>query len=232
MSLQTVERPYAESARIETPSAAARDWRRAVAGLLVGATSLLLVVAVALRALDELGWRPLAVALVAWLVAVDIAVVLALGERGQRLIFLLPAVQLTLLVVIFPTIFGTYVSFTEWRLNDPSGRTFTGLENFRMMWGDGRFWNALRNNFVVVLVGVPLQYLIALGLAVLLNQDIRGRKVLRVIFLLPFMMSPVAAGWMIGRSIFDARWGRCRTCSSASASSGPFSRPGRGRSPP
>ena len=127
--------------------------------------------------------------------------------KFQRRVFILPAVILTLLVVIFPTIFGIYVSFTEWRLNDPDGRTFNGLDNFRTMWNDGRFRNALRNNFIFVLVGVPFQYVIALGLALLLNQEIRGRKVFRVVFLLPFMMSPVAAGWMIGRSIFDARWG-------------------------
>jgi multiple sugar transport system permease protein len=41
----------------------------------------------------------------------------------------------------------------------------------------------------------------------LLNQPIRGRKVFRVIFLLPFMLSPVAIGWMIGRSILDAQYG-------------------------
>lgn len=127
--------------------------------------------------------------------------------RFQRRFFILPAVIFTFLIVIFPTVFGVYVSFTEWRLNAPDGRTFVGLDNFRRMADDGRFWNALRNNFVFVLVGVPFQYIIALGLALLLNQNIRGRKFFRVVFLLPFMMSPVAAGWMIGRSIFDARWG-------------------------
>ncbi len=175
--------------------------------LILAAAALAFAAAVVLRALDRWDWRPVAVVAVACIVLVDVAIVLALGQRGQRLIFLLPAVQITLLVVFFPTIFGFYVSFTEWRLNDVAGRSFTGLDNFRYMWGDGRFWNALKNNFVFVLVGVPLQYLIALGLAVLLNQNVRGQKVFRVIFLLPFMMSPVAAGWMIGRSIFDARWG-------------------------
>lgn len=131
----------------------------------------------------------------------------SLSVGWQRRLFILPAVILTLAVVIFPTVFGLYVSFTDWQLNDPSGREFNGLANFRAMWNDGRFWNALRNNFVFVLIGVPLQYVIALGLALMLNQEIRFRKFFRVVFLLPFMMSPVAAGWMIGRSIFDARWG-------------------------
>ncbi len=207
VSYQTAEPSYAGSSRIEPTAPTAGTWRRTAAGLLVGVASLGFALASVLRALEEWGWRPFAIAAVVWIIAVDVAIVLALGQRGQRLIFLLPAVQITLLVVIFPTIFGSYVSFTEWRLNDPSGRSFAGLDNFRYMWGDGRFWNALKNNFVFVLVGVPLQYVIALGLAILLNQDIRGRKVFRVIFLLPFMMSPVAAGWMIGRSIFDARWG-------------------------
>lgn len=125
----------------------------------------------------------------------------------QKRLFILPAVLLTLCLVAFPTVFGIYVSFTEWRLNAPDGRSFNGLDNFRTIANDGRFWNALRNNFAFVFVGVPLQYVIALGLALLLNQNIRGRKAFRVIFLLPFMLSPVAAGWMIGRSIFDARWG-------------------------
>ncbi len=121
--------------------------------------------------------------------------------------FLLPAVFVVLAVVIFPTIFGLYVSFTDWQLNDPAGRQFNGLENFRNIFGDSRFWNALQNNFIFVGIGVPLQYAIALGLALLLNQELPGRRFFRVIFLLPFMMSPVAAGWMIGRSIFDAQRG-------------------------
>jgi len=130
-----------------------------------------------------------------------------LSQAWQRRLFLLPAVILTLVIVIFPTIFGIYVSFTDWQLNDPAGRAFNGLDNFRGIAGDSRFWNALRNNFVFVGIGVPFQYLIALGLALLLNQEIRGRKLFRVIFLLPFMMSPVAAGWMIGRSIMDVQRG-------------------------
>lgn len=130
-----------------------------------------------------------------------------LSQEWQQRAFLLPAVVVTFAVVIFPTVFGIYVAFTDWQLNDPTGRAFNGLANFAAILRDGRFWNALKNNFVFVGIGVPFQYLIALGLALLLNQEIRGRKFFRVIFLLPFMMSPVAAGWMIGRSIMDAQRG-------------------------
>ena len=48
---------------------------------------------------------------------------------------------------------------------------------------------------------------IAFGLALLLNADIRARKFFRVVFLLPFMLSPVAVSWMIGKSIMEYRFG-------------------------
>lgn len=134
------------------------------------------------------------------------------GERGlsvawQRRLFILPAVLLTFAIVIFPTVFGLYVAFTDWQLNDVRGREFNGIDNFVNIASDSRFWNALRNNFVFLGIGVPLQYVIALGLALLVNQDIVGRRFFRVVFLLPFMMSPVAVGWMVGRSMFDAQRG-------------------------
>lgn len=130
------------------------------------------------------------------------------GLRWQRRAFLLPAVIIVLAVVIFPTIFGIYVSFTQWVLNAEQGRTWLGIDNFRsILFHDSRFWHALKVNFIFVVIGVPFQYVIALILALLVNQEIHFRKFFRVVFLLPFMMSPVAVGWMIGRSIMDSRWG-------------------------
>jgi len=54
---------------------------------------------------------------------------------------------------------------------------------------------------------VLIQYAIAFGLALLLNAEIRARKFFRVAFLLPFMLSPVAVSWMIGKSIMENRFG-------------------------
>jgi multiple sugar transport system permease protein len=54
---------------------------------------------------------------------------------------------------------------------------------------------------------VLIQYVIAFGLALLLNQKIRGRKFFRIVFLLPFMLSPVAVSFMIGKSILDPQYG-------------------------
>jgi multiple sugar transport system permease protein len=109
-------------------------------------------------------------------------------------------------MVIFPTIFGLYIAFTDWNLSSLTGRQFSGLDNFRALFHDAYFWHAMLN-MVYYVLAVLAQYAIAFGLALLLNSDIKGRKFFRVVFLLPFMLSPVAVSWMIGKSIFDLRWG-------------------------
>ncbi len=153
------------------------------------------------------------------------------ATRGQKALFVLPAFLLTVAIVIFPTFFGILVSFSSWTrtgttldgpgsgfilfrlgemVSDIGGAirsTWSGFDNFRAMAGDRAFRIALRNNLVFAFVGVPVQYVIALGLALLLHQEIRARKFFRVAFLLPFMISPIAVGWMIGKAMFDARFG-------------------------
>ena len=152
-------------------------------------------------------WRNVAYIVLLWFIVVDANVFINGGPKGQRLLFLLPALQITLSLVIFPTLFGVAVSFTQWDIGGVSGPVFNGLDNFRYLAQDEKFWNALGNNFKFVLVAVPLQYVIAFGIALLLNQQVKGLKFFRVVFLLPFMISPVAVGWMVGRSILDANRG-------------------------
>ena len=151
-------------------------------------------------------WRTVALAVLGWFIAVDIAVVLMHGVRGESALFLLPALQLTAAFVLFPTVFGLYVAFTNWNLSAEQGRTFNGLDNVRALFRDADFWRSMLN-MVYYVIAVLAQYVVAFGLALLLNQDIRGRKFFRVVFLLPFMLSPVAVSFMIGRSILDSQFG-------------------------
>ena len=186
-------------------------------GLLVAA-SLLLAGLLAFQALFAAGitatgfetWRPVLYAYIVWGIAIGAAQVLLRGEHGQRSLFVLPAVLFTVAIVIFPTVFGFYIALTDWNLSSTTGRHFNGLENFRTMFQDSYVWNSL-GNMVLYVSAVLVQYVIAFGLALLLNANIRGRKFFRVIFLLPFMLSPVAVSWMIGKSIMEYRFGPAAT---------------------
>lgn len=180
--------------------------------------SLLLVGVAVLEATDAFGvtkigfgnWRPLLYMFIIWGAALAASQILTRGEAGKQTAFVLPALLFTAAMVIFPTFFGLYMAFTDWNLNAESGHHFNGIDNLRTLWGDAYFWNALGNMVFYVLTVVP-QYAIAFGLALLLNADIRARKFFRVAFLLPFMLSPVAVSWMIGKSIMENRFGPAAT---------------------
>ena len=188
--------------------------RRRSGRLLILAATLALLGLVLIQALHTFrsssagfdNWRPILYAYVIWAIALGAGLVMIKGERGHRALFLLPAVLFTVSMVIFPTIFGLYIAFTDWNLSSLSGRHFSGLNNLRSIRHDSYFWNAILNMIYYVLA-VLAQYAIAFGLALLLNADIRGRKFFRVAFLLPFMLSPVAVSWMIGKSIMESRYG-------------------------
>lgn len=151
-------------------------------------------------------WRPVAYAFVLWAVALCVGLILSKGPRGEQDVFLLPAALLTLAFVIFPTIYAVFIAFSDWNLSAVNGRTFNGLDNFRKLFRDSGYWNAMRN-MVYYVAAVLVQYVIAFGLAALLNQNIRGRKFFRVVFLLPFMLSPVAVSFMIGKTILNSQYG-------------------------
>jgi multiple sugar transport system permease protein len=151
-------------------------------------------------------WLPVLIGFALWSVALCLGNVLRLGEVGLRALFVLPAVLFTVALVIFPTFFGLYLAFNDWNLSSAEGRQFNGLANFYQLINDPYFWNAL-GNMVFYVLTVLVQYAIAFGLALLLNADIKGRKFFRVAFLLPFMLSPVAVSWMIGKSMLEFRFG-------------------------
>ena len=151
-------------------------------------------------------WFPVLVAGGLWSVALCTGNILRYGEQGWRALFVLPAILFTVALVIFPTFFGLYIAFTDWNLSSATGRQFNGLANFYQLMNDSYFWNALAN-MVFYVCSVFVQYAIAFGLALLLNAEVKGQKFFRVAFLLPFMLSPVAVSWMIGKSMMEFRFG-------------------------
>ena len=151
-------------------------------------------------------WQPILVAYAGWSSALCTGLVLRDGETGWRALFVLPAILFTLALVIFPTFFGFYIALSDWNLQSATGRQFNGLDNFYQMLGDPYVWNAM-GNMVFYVASVIVQYAIAFGLALLLNADIKAQKFFRVAFLLPFMLSPVAVSWMIGKSMLEYRFG-------------------------
>jgi multiple sugar transport system permease protein len=155
-------------------------------------------------------WRPILYAYLLWAIAFGLGQVVVRGERGLRALFLLPAVLFTVAVVVFPTLFGIYIASLDWNLSSFEGPHFSGLSNLIGLFHDSYYWNALRN-MIFYALAVLGEYAVAFGVALLLNAEIRARKFFRVVFLLPFMLSPVAVSWMIGKSLMEYRFGPVAT---------------------
>ncbi len=151
-------------------------------------------------------WRPVLFTYCLWAFALCMSRVMIYGEQGKKALFVLPAVLFVLSMVVFPLVFGLWISFSDWNLSSLTGRKFNGLDNFRQMLSDPFYWNALYNMLIYV-AAIIVEYAIAFGLALLLNADIRARKFWRVTFLLPLMLSPVAVSWMVGKSMLEIRFG-------------------------
>ncbi len=103
-----------------------------------------------------------------------------------------------------PVLSAFNTSLYEWNLLRPA--EYVGLDNFRRLLTDERFWQALGNSLKLMALTVIPGVLLALGVALLLNQKLRGRVVLRTIYFLPVITSTVAAS-VVWTWIFQPRYG-------------------------
>ena len=103
-----------------------------------------------------------------------------------------PATVLLVLFLIIPVLLAFGLSFTNARLISPNPPRFVGLDNFvRAFTSDPTFLRSLLNTFVFAAVVVPVQAALALFMAILVNQKLRGVTWFRVIFFVPVVTSIV-----------------------------------------
>ena len=128
-------------------------------------------------------------------------------------LFLAPMVLLMLVVAVWPLARSIWFSFTDININDISAFQFVGLENYMGDYGlffnpneEGGFWAgdwgiSIRNTFSFALVSVILETLTGLGVALLLNQEFKGRGLGRTAVLVPWAIPTIVSakmwGWML-----------------------------------
>lgn len=111
-------------------------------------------------------------------------------------LLILPAVIILAIVLIYPTVFNLLVSVREWSWSAPAAapKPFVGLDNFVALFAMSRFWNAIKVSLSMLFFGLVLQYILGLGLALLLNEQVRGLRIFRTIFILPMILAPIVVG--------------------------------------
>jgi multiple sugar transport system permease protein len=112
------------------------------------------------------------------------------------LLLMLPAMVPVAVFSLGPLLYGIYLAFTDARSGRNSETSFVGLANFGDLLSDGDFWSSFRTGLVWAVSVTFLQFCAALGLALLLNQDLRFRAFARVLAVVPWAMPPVVIGLM------------------------------------
>jgi trehalose/maltose transport system permease protein len=128
-------------------------------------------------------------------------------------LFLAPMVLLMLVVAVWPLMRSIWFSFTDININDISAAEFVGWENYFGDYGlffnpneEGGFWAgdwgiSIRNTFSFAVVSVILETLTGLGVALLLNQEFKGRAFVRTAVLVPWAIPTIVSakmwGWML-----------------------------------
>ena len=118
--------------------------------------------------------------------------------------FLAPSLIGLLIFMIIPIGASFTLAFQDWNLLSPP--EFVGLDNFRNLLADSAFWNALRYTLTFIALYIPAVGVLALALAVLLNQKLRGVLLVRTATFLPVVASWVVVS-LIWKWIFNPQYG-------------------------
>lgn len=120
-----------------------------------------------------------------------------LRRRESRLgwLFVAPATLHLIVFALFPMGFALYISLFKWRLFKDSPE-FVFLQNYVWSFTEGPFWNALWNSFRYTAVSVPAGMAVALGVALLVNQKLRGVTIFRTLYYIPAISSGVAVSML------------------------------------
>jgi multiple sugar transport system permease protein len=117
--------------------------------------------------------------------------------------FMLPAAAILILFLAYPLGLGVWLSFTDARIGRSGA--FVGLENYEWLSGDAVFWLSVFNTLLYTVVASTIKFAVGLYLALLLNENLPFKAILRAVVLIPFIvptvLSAIAFWW-----IYDAQF--------------------------
>ncbi|MCX5497199.1 sugar ABC transporter permease [Kaistia dalseonensis] len=134
-----------------------------------------------------------------------------LGFRDRRRFFLIalavPAVAYIVLIALYPLVQGIWYSFFDYRLLKNGGRmTFIGLDNYVQLFTDNTGRRAIINTFVFTIGAVFFEFVLGLGLALLLWRDGRFNRICLAFLLIPVTITPLVVG-LIFRALLAVDYG-------------------------
>lgn len=118
-------------------------------------------------------------------------------NRLTPYLFLAPAAVVLAVALIYPVGYMVWASFLNWNPSQRIGEAeFVGLANYTRLLSDAQFRESFGVTIVFASVVVSIEMVLGVGLALLLDRELRGMSVLRTLFILPMMIAPIVVGLM------------------------------------
>src|SRR5471030_1329029 len=133
---------------------------------------------------------------------------LKVNRSWLALWFMLPATAFLILFLAYPLGLGVWLSFTDAKIGRPG--VFIGIENYEWLWDDTVFWLSVFNTLLYTNVASIVKFAIGLYLALLLNENLPFKAILRAVVLIPFIvptvLSAIAFWWLYDSQFSILSW--------------------------
>ena len=113
-----------------------------------------------------------------------------LDGRRRYMLFIVPALAVMFAVIIFPWLFTFFMSVHDWRMGQ--AKTFVGLDNYTKLMSDERFVNSVVRTLVYTVLSTVIPVVLGVLSALVFHRNFPFRGVLRAVFIMPMMATPVA----------------------------------------
>ncbi|MFT4086626.1 MAG: sugar ABC transporter permease [Gordonia sp. (in: high G+C Gram-positive bacteria)] len=118
------------------------------------------------------------------------------GERRLGFYLTLPSYILMLLVTAYPLGYAVVLSLYNYRLTDPAGRSFVGLDNYGVILTDPLWWTDFTTTLLITVVTVAIELVVGFGFAFVMLRIVRGRGPLRTAILIPYGIVTVVSAFV------------------------------------
>ena len=127
-------------------------------------------------------------------------------EERSAIFFLAPVMTVLMAVAVFAILYSFYISFFRIKLTRPNQTPFVWFDNYTDLFSNELFWTSVSRTVVFTVVSVVAIAFIALLIALLLNEEFRGRRFLSTILLIPWAI-PYVANALMWKWIYDSGYG-------------------------
>ena len=127
-------------------------------------------------------------------------------DERRAYLFLAPLAVVLMGVAVFPILYSFYISLYSLKLTRPQRAPFVWFDNYVAVLSDGQFWSAVERTVIFSVIAVAAIVILALLVALLLNEQLPGRRVLTALLLIPWAI-PYVANALMWKWIYDSNYG-------------------------